>query len=123
MGDVKILDFYAYVSGRYDVKRENYKGVNIEIYHAPQHGFDVDDMIEGAKSGLDYYQDNYSPYQFKQFRILEFPRYRQFAQSFPNTSPSPKPSGSRASSIRRRTSTLLISSPRMSWRTSGGAIS
>ena len=35
MGDVKILDFYAYVSGRYDVKRENYKGVNIEIYHAP----------------------------------------------------------------------------------------
>ncbi len=87
MGEVKILDFYAYVSGRYDVKRENYKGVNIEIYHAPQHGFDVDDMIEGVKGGLDYYQANYSPYQFKQFRILEFPRYRQFAQSFPNTSP------------------------------------
>jgi ABC-2 type transport system permease protein len=87
MGDVKILDFYAYVSGRYDVKRENYKGVNIEIYHAPQHNFDVDDMIQAAKSGLDYYQDNYSPYQFKQFRILEFPRYREFAQSFPNTSP------------------------------------
>ena len=87
MGEVKILDFYAYVSGRYEVKRENYKGVNIEIYHAPQHGFDVDDMIEGVKGGLDYYQANYSPYQFKQFRILEFPRYRQFAQSFPNTSP------------------------------------
>jgi ABC-2 type transport system permease protein len=87
MGDVKILSFYAYVSGRYDVKRENYKGVNIEIYHAPQHGFDVDRMIEAAKGGLDYYQANYSPYQFKQFRILEFPRYRQFAQSFPNTSP------------------------------------
>jgi ABC-2 type transport system permease protein len=87
MGEVKILDFYAYVSGRYDVKRENYKGVNIEIYHAPQHGFDVDDMIEGVKGGLDYYQSNYSPYQFKQFRILEFPRYRGFAQSFPNTSP------------------------------------
>ena len=87
MAEVKILDFYAYVSGRYDVKRENYKGVNIEIYHAPQHGFDVDDMIAGVKGGLDYYQANYSPYQFKQFRILEFPRYRQFAQSFPNTSP------------------------------------
>ena len=87
MGEVKILDFYAYVSGRYDVKRETYKGVNIEIYHAPQHGFDVDDMIEGVKGGLDYYQANYSPYQFRQFRILEFPRYRQFAQSFPNTSP------------------------------------
>jgi ABC-2 type transport system permease protein len=87
MGEVKILNFFAYVSGRYDVKRENYKGVNIEIYHAPQHSFDVDDMIEATKAGLDYYQANYSPYQFKQFRILEFPRYRQFAQSFPNTSP------------------------------------
>ncbi len=87
MGDVKIADFFAYVSGRYDVKRENYKGVNIEIYHAPQHNFDVDGMIEAAKAGLDYYQANYSPFQFTQFRVLEYPRYRQFAQSFPNTSP------------------------------------
>jgi ABC-2 type transport system permease protein len=87
MGDVKIQDFYAYVSGRYDVKRENYKGVSIEVYHAPQHDFDVDDIIAAAKGGLDYYQANYSPFQFRQFRVLEFPRYRQFAQSFPNTSP------------------------------------
>ena len=87
MGDVKIEDFYAYVSGRYDVQRENYKGVSIEVYHAPRHKLDVGRTIEAAKSGLDYYQANYSPFQFKQFRILEFPRYRQFAQSFPNTSP------------------------------------
>ena len=87
MGDVKVQNFYAYVSGRYDVKRENYKGVNIEIYHAPQHTFVLDRMMEAAEAGLDYYQANYSPFQFKQFRILEFPLYRQFAQSFPNTSP------------------------------------
>jgi ABC-2 type transport system permease protein len=87
MGEVKIQSFYAYVSGRYDVKRDDYKGVNIEIYHEPEHSFVVDRMIEAVKGGLDYYQANYSPYQFKQFRILEFPRYRQFAQSFPNTSP------------------------------------
>ena len=87
MGDVKILNFYAYVSGRYEVKRTQYKGVNIEIYYTPQHSFDVDRMVEAAEGGLDYYQANYSPYQFKQFRIMEFPRYRQFAQSFANTSP------------------------------------
>ena len=87
MGDVKILNFYAYVSGRYEVKRAQYKGVNIEIYYTPQHSFDVDRMVEAAEGGLDYYQANYSPYQFKQFRIMEFPRYRQFAQSFANTSP------------------------------------
>ena len=87
MGNQPILDFFSYVSGSYSVRRENYKGVNLEIYSAPQHPYDVDDMIAAAKAGLDYYQANYSPFQFQQFRVLEFPRYRSFAQSFPNTVP------------------------------------
>jgi ABC-2 type transport system permease protein len=91
MGDVKVLDFAAYVSGRYSVKREVYPGaegnVNIEIYSAPAHPYDVDGMIDATKVGLAYYEKNFSPFQFRQFRILEFPRYRQFAQSFPNTIP------------------------------------
>ena len=91
MGDVKILDFFAYVSGSYNVRREVYSGVagpiNIEVYSAPSHPYDVDDMIASAKAGLAYYEKNFSPYQFRQFRILEFPRYRTFAQSFPNTIP------------------------------------
>lgn len=87
MGDTKILAFWSYVSGRYQVKKENYKGINIEVYYDPHHPFDIDDMIASSKAGLDYYQANYSPFQFQQFRILEFPRYRSFAQSFPNTVP------------------------------------
>jgi hypothetical protein len=91
MGSVKIQDFFAYVSGRYAVKKENYKGVSIEVYYEPKHPYDVDDMIAASKAGLDYYQANYSPFQFTQFRILEFPRYRGFAQSFPNTVPYTEP--------------------------------
>ena len=91
MGDVKIQDFFAYVSGRFAVKKENYKGVSIEVYYEPKHPYDVEDMIEASKAGLDYYQANYSPFQFTQFRILEFPRYRGFAQSFPNTVPYTEP--------------------------------
>jgi ABC-2 type transport system permease protein len=91
MGDVKTLDFYAFVSARYDVKREIYQGVEnpiaIEVYHIPAHAYDVDDMIAASKAGLAYYEKNYSSFQFKQYRILEFPRYRTFAQSFPNTVP------------------------------------
>ena len=91
MGDVKTLDFFAYVSARYDVKREMYQGVAnpiaIEVYHASTHNYDVDDMIEASKAGLAYYEKNFSPFQFRQYRILEFPRYRTFAQSFPNTDP------------------------------------
>ena len=91
MGNVKTLDFFAYVSARYDVKREMYQGVAspiaIEVYHTPAHVYDVDDMIDASKAGLAYYEKNFSPYQFRQYRILEYPRYRSFAQSFPNTIP------------------------------------
>jgi len=95
MGDVKIQNFYAYVSARFDVKRDVYQGVNgpinIEVYYDPHHPYDVDDMIDSSKAGLAYYEKNYSPFQFKQFRIMEYPRYRNFAQSFPNTVPYTEP--------------------------------
>src|ERR1700761_5160140 len=91
MGGVKILNFYAYVSGRYQLTREIYDGaegnVNIEIYSDPAHPYDVHDMIDATKAGLSYYEKNFSPFQFRQFRILEYPRYRPFAQSFANTIP------------------------------------
>ena len=87
MGSTSILDFHAYLSGRYNVRREQYKGVNLEIYYTPGHEYNLDDMLASSKAGLDYFQTNYSPYQFQQFRIMEFPRYRTFAQSFSNTVP------------------------------------
>jgi len=91
MGDAEMLNFHAYVSARYDIKRAVYQGVsgpiNIEVYYDPHHPYDVDDIIESSRAGLAYYEKNFSPFQFKQFRVMEFPRYREFAQSFPNTSP------------------------------------
>ena len=85
------LDFFAYISARYQVRKETYHGpygdVALEVYYDPAHAYDVDDMLASSRAGLDYYQRIYSPYQFKQFRIFEFPRYRGFAQSFPNTVP------------------------------------
>src|SRR5277367_1516327 len=64
-----------------------YCPIAIEVYYTPAHTFDINDMIASSKAGLAYYEQNYSPFQFKQYRILEFPRYRGFAQSFPNTIP------------------------------------
>jgi ABC-2 type transport system permease protein len=91
MGDVRIQDFFSYISGKYDVTHDTFQGANgpiaIEVYHLPQHSFDVQDMIDASKAGLAFYEKAFSPYQFKQYRILEFPRYRGFAQSFPNTVP------------------------------------
>jgi ABC-type transport system involved in multi-copper enzyme maturation permease subunit len=87
MGATRIQNFHAYISGRYQVKKVQHGDVSIEVYHDPAHPYDVDDMVDAARAGLDYCQKNYSPFQFTQYRILEFPRYRAFAQSFPNTVP------------------------------------
>ena len=89
--DAPILDFYSFLSARYAVKRDVWHGpqgdVPIEIYYQPGHEYDLDAMIAGSKDGLAYDSTNFSPYQHRQLRILEFPRYATFAQSFPNTIP------------------------------------
>jgi len=43
--------------------------------------------MAAMKRSLDYYQANFSPYQFRQARIIEFPGYATFAQAFANTIP------------------------------------
>jgi ABC-2 type transport system permease protein len=87
MGDTRINNFFSFLSARYEVKRDESNGVKLEIYYQPGHEYNLDRMLESSKAGLAYYDKNFSPYQFQQFRVLEFPRYRSFAQSFPNTVP------------------------------------
>jgi aminopeptidase N len=79
--------FFSVQSAKYAVRRQTYKGIDLAIYYDPQHPWNVDRMIAALKVGLDYDQANFSPYQFRQVRILEFPDYAQFAQSFANTIP------------------------------------
>lgn len=85
--DSKIMNFYSFLSARYTVKKDKWNDVNIEIYYQKGHEYNLDRMIYGIKQSLAYYTPSFSPYQHKQVRILEFPRYSSFAQSFPNTIP------------------------------------
>jgi ABC-2 type transport system permease protein len=85
--DAPILGFWAYLSARYQVKRDRWNDVAIEVYYHPGHDYNVDRMIHGVKKSLDYFTMHFGPYQHRQVRILEFPRYARFAQSFPNTIP------------------------------------
>jgi ABC-2 type transport system permease protein len=86
--DSKILNFYAFNSARYEVKKDTWHDVNLEIYYHKGHEYNLDRMMKGMKASLDYNSKNFSPYQHKQARIIEFPRTGgSFAQSFPNTIP------------------------------------
>ncbi len=85
--DAPMVAFAAWLSARWEVKRDSWNGVAIEIYHHPAHHWNVDRMIEASKKSFDYFTEHFTPYQFRQMRILEFPRYAGFAQSFANTVP------------------------------------
>ncbi|MBC6982463.1 M1 family aminopeptidase [Caulobacter sp. 17J80-11] len=85
--EAPILHFFSVQSARYEVKSETYKGVELAVYYDRQHPWNVDRMISSLKSGLDYYQAEFGPYQFRQARIIEFPGYADFAQAFANTMP------------------------------------
>jgi ABC-2 type transport system permease protein len=84
--------FFNISSARYAVKKDVWRAdgaedVNIEIFHHPSHTYNLDRYINSVKASLDYFNANFSPYQYRQMRVLEFPRYAGFAQSFPNTVP------------------------------------
>jgi ABC-2 type transport system permease protein len=85
--DQKMMPFFAYLSARWEVKKGDWKGIPIEIYYDKKHPYNVDRMIESTQKSLDYFSTAFTPYQHKQVRILEFPAYRSFAQSFANTIP------------------------------------
>ncbi|MDQ2859272.1 MAG: ABC transporter permease subunit [Pseudomonadota bacterium] len=85
--EAPILQFFSIQSARYAVRAERYKGIELAVYFDPAHGANVARMLRALEASLDYYQANFSPYQFRQARIVEFPDYAQFAQSFAGTFP------------------------------------
>jgi ABC-2 type transport system permease protein len=85
--DAPMCDFYSILSARYAVKRDKWRDVNLEIYYHVGHEYNLDRMMQGMKDALTYYSEKFSPFQYRQMRILEFPRYASFAQSFANTVP------------------------------------
>ena len=92
--DAPMCDFYSIVSARYAVLRDKYSpagqagnDVSLEIYYHPGHAYNLDRMMEGMKDALEHYSKKFSKFQYRQMRIMEFPRYSDFAQSFANTVP------------------------------------
>ena len=80
-----ILNFYTFQSARYEVRHDRWQDVTIDVYYAPGHAFNVDRMVRGAKAALDYGTKHFSPYQHRELRIAEFPRYAAYAQAAPAT--------------------------------------
>lgn len=81
------LNFYSFISAKYEIEKEKYNGIDVEVYYDKAHHYNIENMQRSMKRSLDYYIQNFGPYYHKQVRIIEFPRYAGFAQAFPGTMP------------------------------------
>ena len=79
--DSKILNFYAFNSARYEVLKDKWRDVNLEIYYHKGHEYNLDRMMKGMKAALEYCSENFSPYQHKQARIIEFQELQEHLHS------------------------------------------
>jgi len=86
-----ILNFFSFLTAEYEVRKEvwnnpNGDNVDLEIYFHSKHNFNIDLMFDAMHQSMDTYTQTFSPYQYAQLRIMEFP-YRSFAQAFAGTVP------------------------------------
>ncbi len=93
--DTPIHNFFSLQSGRYAEQHAQWTGnkdstakpVDLTVYYEPTHASNVPRMLAAMKASLDVFTADFSPYQFNQLRILEFPAYARFAQAFAGTVP------------------------------------
>jgi aminopeptidase N len=81
------MNLYCFVSARYEVAREEWNGIKLEVYYLAEHPWNVPRMMTSMKKSLDYYIKNFGPYRHKEARIVEFPRVAAFAAAFPGFMP------------------------------------
>ena len=91
--DESFLNFYSYLSADYTVRRDRWNDVAIEVYYHEPHVYNIDRMIDAVKKSLDYCTMNFGPYQHRIIRIIEFPGYSTYAQSFATTIPTSETAG------------------------------
>ena len=75
------------ISGRYSIARENYDGVNIEVYYHPKHNYNVSRIVDGLIDSYKYGNKYFSKYPYRDIRVVEIPSYMTEggARHFPTT--------------------------------------
>lgn len=88
VSDTPIIHYYAIQSAAYAVERREWRGADLAVYYHPIHEYNVARMLNAMQASLELYDQEFSPFQFDQMRIVEFPAYYStFAQSSANTIP------------------------------------
>lgn len=64
---------YAFFSAKYALHELRWNNVTIQVFHQPGHRANLNSMVNGARSALDYYTRHFGPYPYDIFRLVERP--------------------------------------------------
>lgn len=74
---------FAFCSARYQVARDTWKNIDLEIYYHKGHRYNLASMFHGLKAALEYHERHFGSYRRSKMKIAEFPRgLGNHAQSF-----------------------------------------
>ena len=82
---IPTLNFITIQSARYQVKSADAGGVTMSVYYDAKHPMNIDRILGVMRSSLDYYRQNFGPYQYSYARVIERPGYGGGANSAPGT--------------------------------------
>jgi ABC-2 type transport system permease protein len=79
--DAPVSNSYAVFSASYSVHRAKWRDpsassgqvVNIEIFHHPSHTANLERIVHSVRASLDYNTKHFSPYPYRQVRLVEMP--------------------------------------------------
>jgi len=90
-----VIDILAYNSAVFNQKEKTITTVvnslevatDLAINYHPKHDYNIELMMDALKTSIQYYVQNFGPYQFDFLRIVEIPRYFGYAISLATTVP------------------------------------
>jgi len=69
----------SFASACYEVARDHWNDVALEIYHDKKHGKNIEAILKTVKVSLDYLTREFAPYPYPSFKIIEHPVYHAAA--------------------------------------------
>ncbi|CAM1369609.1 M1 family aminopeptidase [Tenacibaculum xiamenense] len=82
----KSAPFIAFISGDYELKKDDFQGIQIENYYHSNHSSNISDIEHFTKETIGYCQDNFGEFPSNHVRIAEIPNHFRFGGiAFPGT--------------------------------------
>lgn len=75
VSDQPLHNVFAFASARYATAGRNVGNTRVDIYYHPEHGANVQRMLDTATESLRYFSENFAPYPHRELRIAEVPSY------------------------------------------------